>query len=88
LFILEHFPISTPIYAYDFLDTGAELQPSLFLALHSRHDSFASLVIWYSQQSAVLAAFEGMSLSQRRKIGGYYNATNCIRADDADGWVV
>jgi hypothetical protein len=22
LFILEHFPLSTPVYAYDFLDTG------------------------------------------------------------------
>jgi hypothetical protein len=47
LFILEHFPLSTPVYAYDFLDTGSELQPSPSLELHSRHGSLASLGIWY-----------------------------------------
>jgi hypothetical protein len=50
LFILDHFPLSTPDYAYDPLDTtrrSCNHSPSL--ELHSRHGSFASLVIWYSQ---------------------------------------
>ena len=89
LFILKHFPLSTPVYAYDFLVPTSELQPSPSLELHSRHGSLASLGIWYpNSRPAFHAALEGLSPSQRITIGVITNETTCIRADSADGWVV
>ena len=86
LFILDHFPLSTPVYAYDFLDTTVGVATILLVSCFIV-DTTSSASLGHPVLATLVLRFTHLR-STRRTIGSYCNATKCFRADSVDDWSV